>query len=147
MVPKSPTNNEPRFTRLTIWSNRGRRSVEQDDLRTVAPDVFQQYASNDAVDYDPRLEYPFVADVMAADDAADPLLASYQNSPSVSSSRWLLAARWCSSSFRSRQSARKNPSRISHSMRPQQLPVAEHGGGNNHRERSVCENRANASAG
>ena len=42
---------------------------------------------------------------------------------------------------------RKNPSRIGHSMRPQQLPAAEHGGGNDHRERSVCENRANASAG
>jgi len=42
-------------------------------------DIFRKYAKNDVSDFDPRLAYPFIAEVMAADDAADPLLASYQD--------------------------------------------------------------------
>ena len=42
-------------------------------------DAFQKYAKSDAADFDPRLAYPFIADVMATDDTGDPLLASYQN--------------------------------------------------------------------
>jgi len=45
----------------------------------IREDEFKKYSVRRDEDFDPRVAYPFISEVMAEDDTADPLLASYQN--------------------------------------------------------------------
>ena len=44
----------------------------------ISAEQFQRIAATLSVDFDPREAYPLVDQIMAEDDAADPLLDSYQ---------------------------------------------------------------------
>jgi hypothetical protein len=44
----------------------------------ISVEQFQKLSSKLSGDFDPRAAYPFIATVMAEDDADDPLLETYQ---------------------------------------------------------------------
>jgi hypothetical protein len=44
----------------------------------LSADQYQKLSTAGAADFDPRLAYPLVDQVMAEDDLSDPLLESYQ---------------------------------------------------------------------